>query len=99
MSRTLTHGTPFHHVHEGRRMNIQTRHALAITCMLLGVAAAPVRARTSPDTLCLLASGKAGTKCVKDYAAAVGACREKADAACEAALRADGGALDGLLAT
>lgn len=79
-------------------MNIQTRLAIAIACMLLGVAAAPARARTSPDTRCLLASGKAATKCVKDYAAAVGACRDKADAACEAALRADGGALDSLRA-
>src|SRR4029453_20668 len=34
----------------------------------------------------------------KDYAAAVGACRDRADAACETALRAAGGRLDGLLA-
>jgi hypothetical protein len=79
-------------------MNIQTRQviAFAIACMLLAVAAAPARAHTSPDTRCLLASGKAATKCVKSYAAAVGACRNKADAACEAALRGDG-TLDGLL--
>ena len=79
-------------------MKIRICHAIAVACMLLAVAAAPAQAGTSPDTRCLLASGKAGTKCVRVYAAAVGACREKADAACEAALRADGGALDGLLA-
>jgi Platelet-activating factor acetylhydrolase, isoform II len=90
--------TLFHDVPEGKRMVMQARNGIAIACMLLGIAAAPAQARTSPDTRCLLASGKAGTKCVKDYAAAVGACRDKADAACETALRGDGGTLDGLLA-
>jgi hypothetical protein len=36
-------------------------------------------------------------RCVKRYAKAVGACRDRADAACEAALRS-AGTLDALLA-
>lgn len=47
---------------------------------------------------CLAASGKAGARCLERYAGAVAKCRRKADAGCEAALRADGGALDQLLA-
>src|SRR4029453_16670068 len=66
--------------------------------LALAFAATPAAAGTSPDTLCLLASGKAATKCVKDYAAVVGACRDQADAACETALGVAGGRLDSLLA-
>ena len=68
--------------------------------LALGVilAAATAEAGTSADTRCLLASGKAASKCVKDYTKAVGACLDQADAACETSLRADGGTLDRLLA-
>jgi predicted dienelactone hydrolase len=66
--------------------------------LALAFAAAPAPAGASPDTRCLVASGKAATKCVRDYATTVGACRDRADAACETVLRAEGGPLDGLLA-
>jgi len=69
--------------------------ALALGVML---AAAKAQGGTSSDTRCLLASGKAATRCVTRYAAAVGACRDKGDADCEAALRAVGGTVDRLLA-
>ncbi len=55
-------------------------------------------ASADPDRRCLVASGGAAAKCVQRYAAALSACRNAADAGCEAALRSDGGALAGLLA-
>jgi hypothetical protein len=76
-------------------------HAGIVT-LLIGVsvtlAAERAGARTSPDTRCLLASGKAATICVKRYTKAVGACRNRADGTCEAALRTAGGTLDALVA-
>jgi predicted dienelactone hydrolase len=53
---------------------------------------------SAPDQRCLLASGGAAATCVRQYAAAIGACRNAADAACEAALRGKGGRLAALLA-
>lgn len=47
---------------------------------------------------CLVASGGAATTCVEQYAAAIAACRDAADAACEAGLRGDAGTLASLLA-
>jgi predicted dienelactone hydrolase len=44
------------------------------------------------------ASGNAGARCLRDYMTAVSACRLAQDAACETALRAADGALDGILA-
>src|SRR5262245_17692982 len=58
---------------------------------------ASAHARPSPDARCLLGSGKAAARCVHEYTAAVAACRDEADATCEAALRADGGKLADLL--
>lgn len=55
-------------------------------------------AQTGPDTRCLVASGKAATICVKRYTKAIGACRDRADGICEAALRTEGGTLDALVA-
>jgi hypothetical protein len=52
----------------------------------------------SPDGKCLAASGNAGAKCLMPYLSGLEKCRKKADAACEAALRATGGPLDRLLA-
>src|SRR4029453_6709215 len=76
----------------------QGGRVVGVLALGLILAAATAEAGTSPDTRCLLASGKAATKCLKQYAAAVGACRDKGDVPCEAALRAVGGTLDGLLA-
>ena len=42
---------------------------------------------------CLIASGAAAVACASQYAAAIGACRAEADAACEAALERRGGQL------
>ena len=59
------------------------------------VSAAPSAAPAKPavDTRCIVASGGAAARCVRDYARAVGACRSDGDTACEAALRAPGGKL------
>jgi predicted dienelactone hydrolase len=46
---------------------------------------------------CLAASGKQGQTCLARYTKAIDKCRKQQDAACEEALRADGGALAGLL--
>ena len=53
---------------------------------------------STPEQRCLVASGGAAATCVRQYAAAIGACRNEADAACEAALRGKGGRLATLLA-
>ena len=55
-------------------------------------------ARAAVDTRCIVASGDAAARCVREYAKAIGACRSAGDAECEAALRASGGKLAGLLA-
>jgi hypothetical protein len=46
---------------------------------------------------CMAASGRRGQACLAAYTKAVDQCRKKQDAACEDALRADGGALAQLL--
>lgn len=64
----------------------------------LAMAATDAHAKPSVDTRCIVASGSAATRCVRDYAKAVAACRSDGDPACESALRAPGGELAGLLA-
>jgi predicted dienelactone hydrolase len=71
---------------------------VVVSAFVALVLAVTVDARPTPDARCLLGSGKAATKCVQDYTAAVSACRDEADAACETALRAEGGSLEELLA-
>src|SRR5262245_54582302 len=71
--------------------------AVFVLCSFL-LTGAPATASPSPDRHCLLASGRAATKCVRRYTDAVATCRATADAACEAALRAPGGPLDELVA-
>src|SRR5262245_10722958 len=79
-------------------LSLQGGRVVGVLAVGLMLVAAKAQGGTSPDTRCLLASGKAATKCVKRYAAAVGTCRDKGDADCEAALRAVGGTVDQLLA-
>jgi predicted dienelactone hydrolase len=63
---------------------------------LLLPTAAPAR-RVAPAS-CLRAAGTAAAMCLERYAGEIADCRRDADAACEAAARADGGALDAALA-
>jgi predicted dienelactone hydrolase len=64
--------------------------ALALPLFALGARAEPAA--------CLAASGKAGARCLARYAKPVEKCRGAADAACEEALRAQGGELDQVVA-
>jgi len=57
-----------------------------------------VHTATATPAGCLAASGKRGQACLAKYTKAVDQCRKKQDAACEQALRAEGGPLAGLLA-
>jgi hypothetical protein len=50
------------------------------------------------DDRCLIASGDAAVSCVQQYAGAIGACRDAADAGCETALQGKGGTLETLRA-
>ena len=61
------------------------------------LAAASAVAAPGPAT-CLRDSGNVGARCLRDYVGAVSGCRVRADAACEASARADGGILDELVA-
>ena len=79
-------------------MTIRTDTGALLLSACLALGATATDARPSPDTRCLLASGNAAASCVKQYARAVGACRNQADLPCEAALRTEGGRLAGLLA-
>jgi len=63
---------------------------------VLGTLAAPVLAASGP-TACMRGSGKAATECLRDYGSTLAACRLAADAPCEAAARAAGGALAAIL--
>ena len=64
---------------------------LTLTCA--GRAAA-----TAGPATCMRASGNADSRCLERYDDVVARCRGRADAACEAAARADGGALSVALA-
>jgi len=66
---------------------------LAIAC-----AAADASLAMPGPAACMRGSGNAGTQCLRDYVGTIEPCRLRGDAACEVAARADGGALDTLLA-
>src|SRR5262245_25614723 len=58
---------------------------------LCSLAIAASSARAAIDTRCIVASGGAAARCVRDYAKAIGDCRSAGNAACEIALRAPDG--------
>ena len=64
----------------------------------LSAIASVTHARAAVDTRCIVASGGAAARCVRQYARAVGDCRSAGDAACETALRAPAGKLAAFLA-
>jgi predicted dienelactone hydrolase len=78
--------------------NMTTKTMLRIAMALLVARGAAVHAAAPTPAGCLAASGKRGLVCTTAYTKAVDACRKKQDAACEAALRAEGGPLTELLA-
>jgi predicted dienelactone hydrolase len=68
--------------------------SIAVSILL----AIPTMSAAKPSAaLCLKTSGKEAAKCLKKYVGAVDKCRKKQDAACEDALRSEGGVLDRLL--
>ena len=67
--------------------------ALALALLVAAPAAA-----ANPEIRCLRASGKATLRCLERTLDAVEGCRRRGDAPCEEALRAEGGALEALLA-
>jgi Platelet-activating factor acetylhydrolase, isoform II len=71
----------------------------AYLVVLVLAAAAPSRAvaANSPAATCMRASGNAAARCLERYADVIARCRARQDAACEDAVRADGGALDAAL--
>ena len=71
---------------------------MTIRVLLASLLAAASAVAAPGPTTCLRDSGNVGARCLRDYVGAVSACRLRADAACEAAARADGGVLDGLVA-
>ena len=73
---------PFHHV----------------VMLLLTVLASARASDAAAPVTCMRASGNADARCLDRYADLVARCRARQDAACEAAVRADGGALDAALA-
>jgi predicted dienelactone hydrolase len=78
---------------------MRTPGALLVVCGLaLSIGATTVEARSPIDTRCIVASGGAAARCVREYAKAVAACRSAGDEACESALRTPGGGLAVLLA-
>jgi predicted dienelactone hydrolase len=70
---------------------------LAVAFAVL-VTGAPPAAALPTARGCIRASGGAGARCLAAYTSTIGACRSRADAACEAAARAPGGALEAILA-
>lgn len=75
-----------------------TKFAALLMGTSISLWAGTAGARITPDTRCLLASGKAAAACVKRYTKAVGRCRDRTAPTCEAALRTEGGTLDRLVA-
>jgi predicted dienelactone hydrolase len=70
-----------------------------LVVLVIALATAPGAARAAtPAATCMRASGNAAARCLDRYADVVARCRAHRDAACEAAARADGGALDVALA-
>ncbi len=67
---------------------------LAILVLLLPASSAAL----SPPSICMRKSGDAGTRCLGSYVGTVEECRFAGSASCETAVRADGGALDEILA-
>lgn len=66
---------------------------LVILALAVAVPARAVAAN-SPAATCMRASGNAAARCLDRYADVIARCRTRQDAACEDAVRADGGALD-----
>jgi hypothetical protein len=75
---------------------MRMRH-LVVLAIALATAPGAAGAAT-PAATCMRASGNAAARCLDRYADVVARCRAHGDAACEAAARADGGALDTALA-
>ena len=70
-----------------------------LVVLVIALATAPGAAgAATPAATCMRASGNAAARCLDRYADVVARCRAHRDAACEAAARADGGALDAALA-
>jgi predicted dienelactone hydrolase len=78
-------------------MSHATRIVLASATLALLVAGAPAHGR-SPETMCLGASGGAGSRCLRRYLDIVERCRGMRDAACETAVYAADGVIDERLA-
>ena len=74
---------------------MRIRH-LAILALAL-VARPDVAGAATPAATCMRASGNAAARCLDRYADVVARCRAQRDVACEEAVRAAGGALDGAL--
>jgi predicted dienelactone hydrolase len=70
-----------------------------LVVLVIALATAPGAAgAATPAATCMRASGNAAARCLDRYTDVVARCRAHRDAACEAAARADGGALDAALA-
>jgi len=74
------------------------RNAARVSLLFSMLIATATVAASGPATTCVRDSGRVGVGCLRDYVDTIATCRFRAAPPCETAARADGGALDVLLA-